>query len=50
MIPFLNKPFACGLYKHMWKGNPISGPLLCEMALELNKKLGCSSNFKASKS
>ena len=39
---------------HMWfvqrhsKGEPISGPLLCEKALELNKKLGGSSDFKAS--
>ncbi|XP_069701118.1 uncharacterized protein [Periplaneta americana] len=30
------------------KRDPISGPLLCEKALELNKKLGGSSDFKAS--
>ena len=29
------------------KGDRISGPLLCEKALELNKKLGGSSDFKA---
>ncbi|GFX79532.1 jerky protein homolog-like [Trichonephila clavipes] len=30
------------------KGDPISDPLLCEKALELNKKLGGSADFKAS--
>ncbi|GFS60000.1 tigger transposable element-derived protein 1 [Trichonephila inaurata madagascariensis] len=30
------------------KGDPISGPLLCEKALELNEKLGGSADFKAS--
>ncbi|XP_043471596.1 jerky protein homolog-like [Leptopilina heterotoma] len=29
-------------------GQPISGPLLCEKALDFNEKLGGSSNFKAS--
>lgn len=29
-------------------GEPISGPLLCEKSLELNKKLGGSEDFKAS--
>ncbi|GFW91058.1 jerky-like protein [Trichonephila clavipes] len=29
------------------KGDPISGPLLCEKALELNEKLGSSAYFKA---
>ncbi|PRD31461.1 UNVERIFIED_CONTAM: hypothetical protein NCL1_23479 [Trichonephila clavipes] len=30
------------------KGDPISGPLLCEKALELNEKLGGSADFNAS--
>lgn len=29
-------------------GEPISGPVLCEKALEFNKSLGGSGNFKAS--
>nr|XP_012140925.1 PREDICTED: jerky protein homolog-like [Megachile rotundata] len=30
-------------------GTPITGPILCEKALQLNKKIGGSTNFKASK-
>ncbi|XP_046663125.1 jerky protein homolog-like [Homalodisca vitripennis] len=30
------------------KGEPISGPLLCEKAIQINKKLGGSADFKAS--
>lgn len=30
------------------QGQPISGPLICEKALEMNKKLGGSGDFKAS--
>lgn len=32
------------------QGQPISGPLICEQALEMNKKLGGNTEFKASTS
>lgn len=30
------------------QGQPISGPLICEKALDMNKKLGGDADFKAS--
>lgn len=30
------------------QGEPISGPILCEKAVQFNKKLGGTSNFQAS--
>ncbi|GFT95421.1 jerky protein homolog-like [Trichonephila clavipes] len=42
------KAFYLWFSQRRSKGDPISNPLLCENALELNEKLGGSADFKAS--